>query len=46
VPYANAEYVKEKIPHAQVLTFEKGGHLFIGQFHRIKQGIAEFLQKV
>jgi 2-hydroxy-6-oxonona-2,4-dienedioate hydrolase len=45
VPYANAQYIKEKIPHAQVLTFEKGGHLFIGQFSRIKQGIAEFLQK-
>jgi pimeloyl-ACP methyl ester carboxylesterase len=43
VSYANAEYIKEKIPDAKTLAFKTGGHLLIGQYHHIKQTITDFL---
>lgn len=44
-PFANAEYIKEKIPNAKTLIFKTGGHLLIGQYHRIEQSITDFLRQ-
>jgi len=45
VPYANAEYAIEKFPRVQSLTLKTGGHLLIGQYHRVRQTVNWFLVK-
>ena len=45
VPFANAAHVQNMIPNAQVLFFKQGGHLLIGQYHRVKKTIRDFLTR-
>jgi len=45
VPYTNAEYAVQRIPQAQLLALPTGGHLLIGQYHRIRETIADFFKQ-
>lgn len=43
VPYANAEYAISRFPRVQSLILKTGGHLLVGQYHRVKQAVTAFL---
>ncbi|MCZ7571677.1 MAG: alpha/beta hydrolase [Ardenticatenaceae bacterium] len=43
--YENARFLAEQIPGAQLLTFENGGHMLLGQSERVGRGIQEFLRE-
>jgi pimeloyl-ACP methyl ester carboxylesterase len=43
--FSHAEYAAEKIPGAQLLKLESGGHLKLGQRERVKEAVRKFLQE-
>lgn len=44
VPYSHGEHSATEIPEAEMLPFETGGHLLLGQTDEIRSSLAAFLQ--
>lgn len=42
-PYANATAAAQRVPRVELVTIERGGHLFLGQEQRVRDEITSFL---
>jgi pimeloyl-ACP methyl ester carboxylesterase len=43
--YSNAQAMAERIPGAQLVTIESGGHMLLGQQERVRSEITAFLEQ-
>jgi pimeloyl-ACP methyl ester carboxylesterase len=45
VDHANGQRAAERIPGAEAMFFEHGGHLLLGQYAQIQTGVTAFLSR-
>jgi hypothetical protein len=45
VDHANGQRAADRIPGAESMFFEHGGHLLLGQYARIRAGVTAFLRR-